>query len=129
MPISYRIDPLRQWVMTTAWGVLTDADVLAHKAALANDPQFTPAMSELSDISGIDRLEVTPAGVRAMVAHDERHPRRSGHRLALVVPKPDVFGMARMYQMMSGPDPNIGVFKDVTEAATWLAGTGQTGRP
>ena len=126
MPISYRIDPDRQWVLTTAWGVLTDADLLAHKTALANDAAFTPTMRQLSDISGIERLDVTADGVRAMVAHDERNmEKRAGHRMALVVPKSEVFGMARMYQLMSGPDQSIGVFRDITEATTWLT-AGQT---
>lgn len=122
MPISYRIDADRRWVMTTAWGVLTDEDILAHKVALEQDAAVTHPVRELSDASGIERLEVTAAGVRAMVAHDERSIARGArHRLALVVPKTEVFGTARMYQMMSRSDPSIGVFRDVTEAATWLA--------
>ena len=122
MPMSYRIDDDRQWIMTTAWGVLTDADVLSHKAALSRDPKFRVGMSELSDVSAIERLEVTTEGVRAMVAHDRVHgDRRSAHRLALVVPAPEVFGMARMYQMMSAPDESIGVFRDIVEASAWLA--------
>lgn len=122
MPISYRVDADRRWVMTTASGVLTDQDILGHKAALADDAAVTHPIHELSDVSGIERLEVTPAGVRAMVAHDERSITQGvRHRLALVVPKTEVYGMARMYQMMSRSDPSIGVFRDVTEAAQWLA--------
>lgn len=121
MPISYTIDAARKIILTTAWGTLTDADLLEHKEKLNRDPAFTPQMRQLSDIRAIDRLEVTTTGVAAMVAHDSRHPQqRDGHRLAMVVPDDEVFGMARMYQMMGGSDRPVRVFRNMTEAEEWL---------
>jgi len=122
MPIAYRIDPERQLVLTHAWGVLTDADVLAHKGKLLRDAAFDPRMPELSDIRTIERLDVTAAGVRAMVAHDSVHaPRSPGRRLALVVPMDEAYGMARMYELMSQrEDSRVGVFRTFAEAEAWL---------
>jgi len=123
MPISYRIDPDRALVLAEAWGVLTDHDILAHKTNLANDPTFAPTMAQLTDVRRIERLDVTAAGVRAMVAHDAAHAeRRAGHRLALVVPSDSAFGMARMYQLMGGQDEGgVGVFRTMEEAREWLS--------
>ena len=123
MPISYRIDRERAVVLTEAWGVLTDADILGHKARLLNDPGFDSRMPQLSDIRNIDRLDVTPIGVRAMVDHDAANAdRRAGHRMGLVVPKDVVFGMARMYQQMgSRADSGVEVFRTMEEPDAWLA--------
>jgi len=123
MPIDYQIDRARRLILTRAWGTLTDGDILSLKAKLLSDPEFDPDMPELSDVSAIEQLEVTAAGVRAMVAHDSQNAaRRSGFRLALVVPADEAFGMARMYQMMGDrQDHTVGVFRSRAEAEVWLA--------
>lgn len=123
MPISYRIDSKRQLILTRAWGVLTDAELLAHKERLLHDAAFDPRMPQLSDVREIERLDVTAAGVRAMVAHDAANSeRRNGHRMALVVPMDEAFGMARMYELMGqGQDGGVGVFRTLAEAEAWLA--------
>jgi len=119
MPITYRIDPQSHLVMTVATGVLTDAELLDHKRRLAADPAFEPGMGQLSDIRGVEQLEVTPQGVRQFVAHDRVHAGQlEGHRLAIVAPQDLVFGMARMYQTLT--DANVGVFRDVAEALAFL---------
>lgn len=102
MPIRYAIDRPRRLVMTTAWGVLTDDDILSHKKTLDADPGFVPGMSELSDVRGINRLAVTPAGVREMVKRDREGVIKPAHRLALVVASDLVYGMARMYSLLRG---------------------------
>lgn len=119
--MSYQIDVDRRLVMTKAWGILTDGDILAHKEGLLNDPAFGPGMSELSDVRAIERLDVTTAGVRAMVNHDTANAtRQSGHRLAVVVASDPVFGMARMYQLMGDQEHKVGVFRTIDEARAWL---------
>jgi hypothetical protein len=121
--MSYSIDTTRQLVLTRAWGVLTDADLLEHKAQLANDSGFSASMAELSDVRGVERLAVTTEGVKLMVAHDvASSDRMAGHRLALVVSSDESFGMARMYSQRSDGGPqDVGVFRSMTEAEAWLA--------
>ena len=123
MPISYRIDRERALVITEAWGVLTDEDILDHKTRLLNDPGFEPKLMELSDIRSIERLDVTQAGIKAMVQHDAANlARRAGHRVLLVVPNDLVFGMARMYELMGSRDAGgVEVFRSMEEADAWLA--------
>ena len=122
MPISYVIDPPRNLIRTTATGVLTDEEVLSHKGAMAADPACRPGMLELSDVRSVSQLMVTASGIQAMVAVDAEHgPALSGHRLAIVASKDVVFGMARMYQNMTGDNVSgVGVFRDIPAAAEWL---------
>lgn len=123
MPISYRIDAGRSLVLTAASGTLTDEDVLALKERLARDPAFSPDMKELSDCRGIERLDVTPAGIRAMVEQDESDSDGAAtHKLALVLSTDVAYGMARIYQSLSEvhDNENVGVFRDLDEAKAWL---------
>lgn len=122
MPISYVIDPERHLVLTTASGTLTDDEVIQFKDRLVRDPGFTPGMSELSDVRGVDRLEVTSAGVRAMVQQDEEAATHvASHKLALVVSQDVAYGMARMYQTLTESHmKHMGIFRDIDEARAWL---------
>lgn len=123
VPISYRIDQERRLVLTRAWGVLTDDDIINHKERLARDPEFDPVIPQLTDARDIEQFAVTIAGVHAMIAHDAAHAsRRAGHRLALVVGTDEVFGMARMYELMGErSDNSVAVFRTIADAETWLA--------
>ncbi len=122
MSISYRIESDLGVVFTTATGVLTDDELLAHKLTLSRDPSFRPGMVELSDVRGVGRLEVTPEGVRRMVAVDAvGSDRPSNHKLAIVVAQDVVFGMARMYEMLSDPaGTSVRIFRGMDEAKDWL---------
>jgi hypothetical protein len=123
MPISYQIDEARRLVLTTASGALTDSDILRLKARLVADPKWKPGMRELSDVRLIDRLEVTADGVRQMMMRDECHAAAlASYRLAIVVSHQVVYGMARMYQMLTEQIvPDVRVFRDMEEAKRWLA--------
>jgi hypothetical protein len=123
MPISYQIDEAKGLVHTTASGVLTDSDILQLKAHLVADSKWKPGMRELSDVRSIDRLEVTTAGVRQMMMRDERDAAAlASYRLAIVVAHQVVYGMARMYQMLTEHTvPGMRVFTDIEEAKGWLA--------
>lgn len=122
MPITYEIDEPRAVVLTTATGILTDADILAHKSRLLHDPKFHAGMKELSDLRWIDRLDVTPEGIQAMLRHDAEHGTElHAHRMALVASEDVVYGMARMYQsQVERVVAGVGVFRDMNEAMAWL---------
>jgi hypothetical protein len=122
MPISYRIDPERSLILSTASGVVTDEHVLAHKKALNADPDYDASMKELTDLRAVTELDVTTQGIAAMASYDHDNPNTEGrHRLALVASESLVFGMARMYQMTTvESDSRVGVFRTMEDARAWL---------
>lgn len=124
MPISYRIDPQRNLIFTTATGILTDDDILELKRQLTADPEFKPGMRELSDVRAVTDLRVTTQGVRRMVNQDAKQSSTlDEYRLAIVAGSGEVFGMARMYQMLTENNlPHVAVFRDYDTAARWIAG-------
>ena len=122
MAITYAIDSALGVVFTKATGVLTDDDLVGHKQNLLRDPGFKPGMVELSDVRGVERLEVTPEGIRGFVTQDKADADRlRGFKLAIVASQDVVFGMARMYQMLTAENPlNVNVFRDMEKARVWL---------
>ena len=120
MPMAYTIDAGRKLVLTRAWGVLSDSDVLQHKATLDADPKFVAGIRELSDVREIERLAVTSSGVRDMIRRDKEKLTKPEHRLALVVASDVVYGMARMYALLRGEHTFVRVFRTLPEAGEWL---------
>ena len=122
MPISYRILPEKNLVMTRAHGVLREDELLAHKRTLLADPEFRPGMRELSDVRDVEKLDVSPAGIRSFVIQDEADaPKLEGYRLAIVASEDLVYGMARMYEMQAETlPPSVRVFRDLAEAEAWI---------
>ena len=54
---------------------------------------------------------------------DSKHPRPSGVKTALLVKEVVQYGLSRMYEMkakVSGVEPEVQAFYDITEAADWL---------
>jgi len=122
MPINYTIDEERNLVLTVASGTLYDADVMQHKAALRDDPRVTPDIKELSDVRGIEQLDVTETGIRQMIRFDrDAAASTGGHTLAIVATEDIIFGMARMYEMLTEQNVrSVQVFRDIDEATRWL---------
>ena len=54
---------------------------------------------------------------------DSKHPRPPGVKTALLVKEVVQYGLSRMYEMkanVSGVEPEVQAFYDITEAADWL---------
>jgi hypothetical protein len=126
VPLIYTIDKKQNAIFTVASGTLTDQELIEHKERLRNDPHVSSGMVELSDVRNIEKLMVTPSGIEEFVmqdAHDADLCRE--HRLAIVVSQDLAFGMGRMYEMMTSENlPNVGIFRDMEEAANWLGLSG-----
>ena len=123
MPYDILIDAEHRIVYSRAWGEFTEADVLAHRQRLKADPQFDPTFRQLADFTGVTRLAISTASVKALTSLDPWH---ADSRRAFVASADVVFGMARMYAMLLGPSKsNIAVFRRAEEAERWLHGGGE----
>jgi hypothetical protein len=122
MPMTYTIDAAQHLIRAVGTGVLTDEDVMRHRQSLAVDPLFSAQMREISDIRSVTEFQVTPAGVRLMVAADVRMVAAGGmHKLAVVAEENVAYGMSRMYQTLGEPNiRSVGVFRNYKEAEEWL---------
>ena len=118
MPFDFVIDSERRIVYSRAWGEFTEADVVAKRQRLKADPRFDPTFRQLADFSGVTRIAISTASIKALTSSD---PWDSEARRAVFAPADAVFGMARMYEMlMCKSTSNIGVFRRFEEAEKWL---------
>ncbi|MGH0038492.1 MAG: hypothetical protein ACQGVK_25945 [Myxococcota bacterium] len=123
MGIRYRIDSELALVVTTASGLLEDADLLDYGRRLLADPDRSKAKHELVDLRRVDDASsVSSEGIRALAEFwTDRSDQMAGGRLAIVARSNVGYGMSRMYQILrsDGPD-SIQVFRDLERALTWL---------
>jgi len=118
VPADYQIDRQRRVVLSRAWGVLRDEDLLERQDRLRDDPGFQPDMNELFDFRGVTDVAVTTRGVQQLA---DRNPFGAGSRRAFVVEQPAMYGVSRMFQAMTDrhPDELRVQFDAMDEARKW----------
>ena len=119
MPGAYTIDLARSLVLSRGWGgVVTDRELLAHVRALTADPRFAQHFHQLTDLREVTDFEVTASTIREMA---RLNPFGAGARRALVVTSHEVFGMVRMYQLLTDESPDeLQIFWKTVDALRWL---------
>ncbi len=120
MPATYVIDLARRLVISTGTGTVNDGDFRMHHQQLRHDPDFDPTFDQLTDFTGVTKVDVTTETVR-VIASDHIFSERS--RRAVVAPTSQVFGLARMFQSyreLSGGKEGIEIFRDREQALRWL---------
>jgi hypothetical protein len=119
LPATYSIDVERKLVLSRAWGVMTDEDVLEHARMLRADPLFDPTYRQLLDMSGITEDRVHTNTKQESSTYSQLFA--SGVRRAWIASADYTFGMARMYAVAAERHgQTIGVFRTRSEAEKWL---------
>ncbi len=124
MAAYFRIDKERRLVMSTAAGVITVADGLAHQDRLMTDPDFDPSFSQLMDLTHITKIEIGSEDVRRIAQRSVFAP---DARRAILVNCDVVFGLAQKFVAFreSLGEKGLRVFRSIDEALSWvLAGNG-----
>ena len=128
MPIEYTIDVARGFIYTRGWDYIGNQEYQTYIANLFADPALRPGMKQLTDWRAVTHMDVTAQTIRATAetvqAFVERQRHQSNftnYQLAIVSPQLVIYGLSRMYQMLSEEhDPNVAVFRDIDEARAWL---------
>lgn len=117
MGASYRLDADRRLVLTTLAGVVTEDDLDGLENTMSKDPAFDPTWPVLVNATHLDPAAISAEGLRYRAAQ----VRPLHHRVAVVAPADVVFGLARMFQMLTEGNGNqIEVFRTPREALAWL---------
>jgi hypothetical protein len=118
MGVTYRVDVERRLLVVVLAGVVTDRDLDRLSEEVRNDPSVDPAWPVLVDASTLNPSGITAETLRARASV----PRPNPVDVAIVAPTDVVFGLARMFQMVSeGRGNHIEVFRYPGEALAWLA--------
>jgi hypothetical protein len=126
MPVVLKIDRQRKVVYSAFHGKTTDEEVAAHRAAIAADPDFNPAFSEIVDFTGVTEAALSEASLAAMAKNPSLFQDSAVH--IIVAPADLVFNLASKYKALSRfSRPNLFVVRTRAEAyqllphsADWL---------
>jgi len=118
MPISFLLDAPRGIVFSRGWGVLTDAEILAHARALKGDPRFDPAWRQIVDFRELTDIRVTSRGVNLTA---EINPFHRDARRAFAVSTDEAFGLLRMFSLYTDSSPDqFRIYRDLGSAMAWI---------
>lgn len=119
VPFSYSIDPSRRLLLTRAFGVLSDADILSGAAQLLADPAFDPTFNELMDLREVADVAMSHATMAGVAG---RSILKTGVRRAFLTQNEMQFGMARMFSTLSATRGHLWrIFRSCDEALAWLS--------
>jgi hypothetical protein len=119
--ISFNVDADKRLRIATFEGIVTEPILFSSYQDLLSDPAYDPTLNDLADMRAVERMEVRRPAVLQLVAMFSSPDAIAATKLAIVAPSSHVFGMARMYEILSSDTPEqIVVFRDYDEAERWL---------
>ena len=119
MPAVVKIDPQRRVICSTFYGEANDEELLRHRSAIAEDPNFDPTFSEIVDFSGVTKPEISEATLRAMASTTSLFNKSVLH--IIVAPAELAFRLASSYQALARETrPNLLVVRSLSEAHALL---------
>jgi hypothetical protein len=118
MPITYRIDKINMIVFITATEEFTSEGYLGHKRNLTDDPDFDPYFSALFDFRNTTNFRISSVEM-SEISMDLIFNERA--RRAFVVPTGEMYGMIRMFSILSNFESDvIQIFHEMAEARRWI---------
>jgi hypothetical protein len=120
--IRFTVDAAHGVRIAEFHGVVDDDELMGAYARLVEQPDYDPTLNDMVDMRSVQRLDVTGVTLRRLVEmFAPLEPRDPPTRLAIVAPKDHVYGLGRMYEMLSTDTPeDIRVFREYAPAAAWL---------
>ncbi len=120
MNIAYSIDKALR-IVTLSYSGNPNFDEWSNMMiAVFRDPNFEPGFSLLMDRRLVTTSPTTDY-IEKIAAFTKARPNELGKcRTAVVVSEMASFGMARMFQALSGDSERTQVFKDFEKAKRWL---------
>jgi len=124
MSISYQIDENISAIHVVGRDRVTDEGLLEFARAVRADPALKPNQSALIDFTGVERLDVTPGGLRELVDYMvTTRDLRGDAKQAFVVKKTGMALIVDLFSMSSagaGLNSHIQLFQNIADALDWL---------
>jgi len=110
-----------QVILTTS-GVASVAGFTDLNRRLQTDPEIEDGMNMLFDHTALDMSGLSTEQIRAIADNTSGEYQGRGGRIAIVVPAPVAFGLARMWQAMTGEQISARacVVDSVEAAYAWI---------
>ena len=121
----YSIDRAKRLVRVEFFGELAGSNLTQYVDSLLKDPEFNRQLSEIVDLTAVDRITITPA--EAIALADAVDPFDVNSRRAFVTCKEIQTNAARMHQILRTPSGNIAIFDTVNQAEQRIFSETRTG--
>jgi hypothetical protein len=118
MPFSIRLDPDSQMVVISLQGEIGDEDLIALSRTARAYPEVGAGIDVLYDCSAVTTLAVS----RELIQQLGTRARDDTNRVAFIASTPVAYGLARMYQIISGGEERMLIFDNEAAAMAWLKG-------
>jgi hypothetical protein len=117
--IDYRILPEHRLIVICLFGDVSVDDIIANSLTLRSDPDYSPDYDSLVDNK---LLEHTFTAEEIHRLSSRNMDQDTSGRIAVVAPNAVIFGMSRMYQILTDSDneEQSHIFRDIHSALTWL---------
>jgi hypothetical protein len=123
MPITYRLRSDEKLVILVHRGIVTDEEFLSFYRTLYEENRFDNSLDLLVDLRQTESASRSAGALSEFAEFIRNHfsSTTAGPKVAVVAPKDISFGLARMYEAMSGDVPfEFAVFRTSGEALSWL---------
>jgi hypothetical protein len=111
-----RVDESRKLILIALEGRVIDADLVDLSRTVRANPALAAGYGVLYDSTAVTEMLVSAELVRSLGVG----ARKDTNPVAFVVANPTLFGLARMYQILSDADSRIRIFHDEASALAWL---------
>jgi len=123
MPMEYTIVRSLRLAYARAWGRIDIDDILQMGTRLFSDQDWETGFNVLLDYRDIEHMDIQGREVRQIIDLDKANKAKfKGSKCAVVSDLNHVFGLSRMWQIMSDgvADMDSMVFRNLSQALDWL---------
>ncbi len=114
---TYSIDSEKRFVLVKFGKRLTFDNIKDYALDLRANPRFSPALSEIVDLRGVEEVELSPR--QAMKLADGIDPFLLASKRAFVAQNQNQIVASHMHRILR-PSGNIRVFFSIDEAKLWI---------
>lgn len=119
MPVHFEFDPKNRVLRVVAKGEVGDAEMLAVNSRIAQRVERLNPSAGITDLSAVKRFTASSKAVQTAARQPRPYP--VGIRWFIVAPTDEIFGLARMYELVgSRKRPNLKVVHTLQEALAAL---------
>ena len=122
MPVTYKINSSKNITLVKGTGKVTARELFEVMRNRAGNNRHNPDYDMLCDFRKVTQVDIQPEELSNLLSTDARlHLFSAGRKVAVVASTNIVYGVARMYEMLSEQLPQqIMVFREMDKAKEWL---------
>ncbi|MEO6035260.1 MAG: hypothetical protein ABIQ35_08400 [Verrucomicrobiota bacterium] len=119
MKATHQIDHQQRIIFAVWSGIVTHDEAMTAAQSLLADREFNPHYNRVYDVRGVTEAHLTKASLMELAQIDPIYP---SERRAVIATSPSIFGMGRMYGLLTGKEEkgSFRVVANLQQAIDWF---------